>query len=60
MNIPLIQTPISTAMEMFNYLNLKSKKFCEKTHIFTKSDNTIQRYIENVFDKQKKAAKSAQ
>jgi hypothetical protein len=26
-NIPLIQTPVSAGMDMYNYLNNKSKKY---------------------------------
>jgi len=49
MNVPLLQTPITAAMEMFNYLNGQAKKFNDKNYTLTKSDGIIQKYIDNVF-----------
>ena len=53
-SIPLIQTPISAGMEMYNYLNNKSKKYNENSQLAEK-DVKVLNYIDKFFSKQKKA-----
>ena len=42
-------------MEMYNYLNHKSKLFNEKNYVLTDNDTMIFSYIDKFFSKQKKA-----
>lgn len=53
-NIPLIQTPVSAGMDMYNYLNNKSKKYNENSQLYEK-DMIVLEYIDKFFSKQKKA-----
>ena len=53
-NIPLIQTPLSAGMDMYNYLNKKSQKYNENSQLCEK-DEVVLDYINIFFSKQKKA-----